>query len=531
MQTTWLSIIPPLLVLISAFISRRLNLSLILGIACAALIATSASLGQAGSLMFTRVHDQVTDIENLQTYAFLILISVLIVLISTTGGVIAFGRAITSRLKSAKMVQTSSLLLSMCLFIDDYLSNLTVGYVIRPLTDEYKIPRAKLAFLVHSLSGPLVILAPISSWVAYITGQLDQAGVTPLPTETTTIIAEPFFIYLQTLPYVFYSFAIIASAWFIVRAGISYGAMTRHETLAATTGNLFGGKKPLQESLTPESTDHGTLADFLLPLTTLIGSTIIGILYAGSFHLLGGTNSLIQALKSNTQTPLILLASVLFTLTITILRALLKRQLSLANLARIAKDGFLLMYPAVVMVVLASTLGALLREDLHTGVYLAQTLLGSMSVVFLPVCFFGMATIMALVTGSSWGTIALLVPIGIQMLMSVTGVATPVTPEALPLLFPLLGAIFSGAVCGDHISPISETTIMAATSSGCYPIDHAQTQFPYAVPAIIGAATAFILSGYLASYGTLLACVLPLGVSLVVSLGGLFALRRSKSAK
>jgi Na+/H+ antiporter NhaC len=173
------------------------------------------------------------------------------------------------------------------------------------------------------------------------------------------------------------------------------------------------------------------------------------------------------------------------------------------------------MSPALIMVILASTLGVFLKDDLQTGTYLATTVLKSIPLFLLPCMLFFVSTGMAIITGSSWGTIAILTPISIQMLLSLTTNQLPIEPENIPLLFSLLGAIFSGAVCGDHISPLSETTIMSSTSAGCYPIDHAYTQFPYALPAIVGTGLAFLCAGILTPWGKLITLVGALSTGLI----------------
>ena len=500
MQNSWLVLLPLFIVLPCAFITGNLNMSLVIGIVAASLIATDFSLTQTPGLMLERFKDLLTDPDTIYMYSFLALIGIIVVFLSQTGGAGAFVRIFTKKLRSKKMAESASFFLSSTLFIDDYLINLTVVYVMRPLTDKFKIPRTKLAFLVHSMSGPLVILAPISSWVAMITSQLDQAGVSPQAGAQVKILADPFYIYLRTIPFIFYSFLLIASVWFIIRQRTSYGPMHTHERIAAEKDNLFGGKKPLKNELENDGSQTGSLTDLLIPLGTLLGCVLIGIPWAGGYYLFGGEHSLLDAFKHNTQTSLVLFVSAVTALIVGILFAIARKKITMQALPSVLVRGTLLMSGAIIMVALASTLGGILRQDLQAGQYLAGILLNSISITLLPLMFFIVATITATVTGSSWGTIALLTPIAIPMLTSFAQVTLPAAPEAISILFPVLGAIFSGAVCGDHISPISETTIMASTSSGCYPLDHAHTQFPYAAPALVCSAATFLLSGCLATY-------------------------------
>ncbi|MGB8367271.1 MAG: hypothetical protein WCD44_02825, partial [Candidatus Babeliales bacterium] len=225
MDPTWLSLLPPFIVIIAVLITKQLNISLGLGIISAALIATQGNIKNTGLFIFHRIIEHVQDVDNLYIYTFLIAISSIITLLTYTGNASAAARIISQKVKTKKAAETSSLFLSLLLSIDDYLSILTVGYVTRPLADQLAIARVKIAFLVHALAGPVVILIPISSWAAAILAQLDQAGITLDSQPHTTIIADPFFAYLQTIPFMFYSLLIIASVFFIVRMNISFGPL------------------------------------------------------------------------------------------------------------------------------------------------------------------------------------------------------------------------------------------------------------------------------------------------------------------
>lgn len=519
MELSWLSLVPPFVVLICAFITKKLNLALATGLTVAVIIATNFSLPEALTLVSQHITAQITNIENIYMYSFLLLIGIIIVLLNVSGGATAFAHIVTKKLRNAKMVETSSLLLSMSLFIDDYLSNLTTGYVMRPLTDKFKIPRAKLAFLVHSMTVPLVILAPISSWAAMITGQLDQAGVAPIKEAGVKIIADPFFIYINSIPFIFYSFIMLLSVWFIVRKRISFGSMATHEQRAQKYDDLFGGKPVLKEKIgTDHSIENTSITDLLVPLMTLLASVFIGIAYVSDFHLFGGSKTLWEALKNNNEIFPVLFWAGTISLIVSGIFSLTRKKISIQKIPSIVYDGIKLMWPPVVMVFLAGTLGSVLQQNLFTGHYLASVLLGSVSIPLLPVMFFFVSLLGTIITGSSWGTIALMLPISLPMLTTLLGVTTPTTPAMIPVLFPVLGAIFSGAVCGDHISPISETTIMAATSAGTYPLDHTQTQLPYALPAIISSAFAFLIAGLLINYSTIVIIGTSLGVGIVSNL-------------
>lgn len=517
MQPSWLVLLPPFLVLFATFLTRKLNISLILGLITSALIATKFSLIDSIVLLSKKFFFQITDVENLYLYSFLLMLGIIITIINYTGGAAAFAYQIGKRLSSAKSAQIATMSLSSILFIDDYLSYLTTGHVMRPICDKFKIPRAKLAFLIHSFGGPIVILGLVSSWVALITSQLDQAGVSPLANENTKILADPFYIYLGSLPFIFYSFLIIASTWYIVLKKISYGPMHYHELIAQRTNNLFGGKKPLKSGQTEPYTE-GKVYFLLIPLLTLIITFLIGTAYSGGYHLLGGKHSLLDAFKLNTQPFFVLFLSGFITLLISIILALLTRSISLKKGIILFKDGIELMRSPVIMVFLASTLGIILRNDLKTGTYLAHLVFNTLPIYLLPVIFYCIAFLIAFITGTSWGTIALMVPIATQMLTSLFELPTPITPHLIPILFPVLGALFSGATAGDHLSPISETTIMSASSAGCYPVDHTYTQLFYAAPALFSTLIAYLISGILIDYSLAMNFFISFSISLACCL-------------
>ena len=518
MLNSWFVLLPPLLVLGTVLITQQLNRALIAGLISAALIAGKGSLAAASSLLITRIINQLTDLDNLYLYAFLLILGIIIILFEKSGAAIAFASRLTNRLKTAKSAQTSAILLSSALFIDDYLSCLTTGYIMQPIMDRFSIPRAKLAYIIHSLSGPLVILAPISSWLALITSQLENAGVSPLPSSMTKILSDPFYIYLKSIPYIFYSLILVASVWFIVRKGISFGPMKAQELIAQKTGNLYGGKEPMGHSVSLKDGTHGSLWDLIIPLVTLLVSFVLGIAWAGGYWLFGGTLTFIQAIQKNNQTSLVLFVAALITFLVTILLAITRKTITGTNLKDSIGAGIRLMHTSVIMVFLASTLGLLLRQDLQTGAYLAQILYGIISLAMLPLLFYILSIITALITGSAWGTIALMVPIAIQMVITLLHIPTPASVTDVAILMPVLGAIFSGAVCGNHVSPIAETTIMSANSAGCYPVDHAYTQFWYALPAIIGAGISFGMIGLLIEQATLISWGISLGAGLVFCL-------------
>lgn len=524
MLNSWLVLAPPLFILLGVFITKRLNLSLLLGLMSAALLAGQGSIMSSFRILMTRFWSQITDFDNLYLYSFLIILGVILCVLEHSGAAMAFAHKLTAHLRSGKATQTATLWLSSALFIDDYLSCLTAGYVMRPLTDKFNIPRVKLAYLIHSLSGPMVILAPLSSWIALITSQLENSGVSSMMCVKTKILTDPFYLYLQSIPYIFYSLFLIASVWFIVRRSISYGPMHSQELIAHKTGNLFGGKEPLSNKAIPLE-EGGSAWDLAIPLLVLIFTFLAGILCMGGYYLFGGEYTLLQALQRNNQTSAILLISSIITLAVAWTLCALKGKCSSKNAYSLLRAGFDIMKSSIIMIFLASTMGLMLREDLQTGAYLAQILYGILSITLLPFLFYLVSIITALITGSAWGTIALMLPIAVQMTTSLLAVSLPTTIEQALILLPVLGAIFSGAVCGNHISPIAETTIMSSSSAGCYPLDHAHTQFWYALPAIIAAGLSFLVIGFL-SYTPVANLLISWAIGTAFCLGLIMACNR-----
>jgi len=302
---------------------------------------------------------------------------------------------------------------------------------------------------------------------------------------------------IATIPFIFYSFFLVASVLFIVKRNYSFGPMYEQEKIAQETGNLFGGKDPLKNTLKDQDESiQSSLLDFLVPVISLLLCVLLGLLYSGNYYLFGGDQTFVQAVKHTDIFFSLFIGSVGAIIT-SIIFFIINKKLTVQEIPYIIKTGFELMGESIVVLFLAWTFSTLLREDLKTGNYLAQLLIGSVSVQWLPLLFFIASSIISIGSGSSWGTFSVMIPLGIPMLITFLNVSTPISPDAVPLLFPLLGAIFAGSIIGDHISPIASTTIMVATSTSTYLMDHVKTQFYYALPAIISTFFAYTLLAFL----------------------------------
>lgn len=493
MELTWISLLPPLIVVGTVAVTHQLNISLVFGIVSAALIATHGELFSALLLCWHKGVIHFLDVDNVYLYLLLIIISSLIALLTVTGSAAACARIIGKKMRTKRSVELSVVMLSFLLSIDDYLSILTVGFVMRPIADRLGVVRTKLAYIVHALAGPLVIIIPISTWAAAVLAQLDNAGINL--NAPHKIIADSFYVYLKTIPFIFYSFFVVISVWFVVITRIGYGNIAQDEYRAIDSDSSN------KEILTYEQEEVHSLVELFMPIMLLVGGVFIGILYAGKYHLFGGSNSFFDAFRENHQTFLIMFMSGLTAFVASMMLFVHKRMISLIQVPAVIYEGACLMRSSIIMIVLASILGSFLRLELQTGSYVASLLLGVTPLFLIPVLLFILSLTITLITGSAWGTFSLLIPIATQMVISFLGLKPPVTLDQIAILFPALGAVLSGAACGNHISPFAETTIMTATSTGIDPLEHAKTQFIYTVPVIVATLISFIIAGLLCDSG------------------------------
>lgn len=506
MHPSWIVLIPPFAVLLASFITKKILPSLLLGIVLAASISSNFNPLQSTKKITTVLVEQLTTPDTLYIFLFLLSLGALISLITITGGTQAYANLIRNKIKTARGAESATALLSLVLLFDDFFSSITVGSIMKPITDTYSVARVKLAFLIDSMAAPVVILMPISSWIATLTMQLSKAGISTNLANNPLVVGEPYWIYLNVIPYIFYSLFLIVSVFFIISLQLSFGPMKRHELIAQKTKDLFGGKKPVNSVIETLPARKGSLNDFLIPITMLLFSIVVTLLYSGNYTFFHGNNGFLQALHhANIFYSLFLGSSV--TLILCILYFLMRKKININTILTLYTSSWNLMGDSIAILFCSWAFSSLLLNDLHSGTYLAHLLVGNISINFLPCIFFIASAVTSIGIGSSWGTIAILVPLAVPMLLSFTSLPIPTTPEALPLLFPLLGAIFAGAVAGDHVSPLSSTTIMSALSSGTHLEDHISTQTIYALPAFVASIIAYLIVGFLA-YSNRIACLL-----------------------
>ncbi len=486
-----LPLVPPLLVVLCAVMFRRVILSFVLGIIASALIVTQGHLVESFWLISKRflassglnkiaTAQELLGNWNLFIFLFLMVLGIIIRLLQVSGASGVFAQVVRPFAKNKCSVEKASLFLSFLFFIDDYFSVLTVGSVMRPLAQRYHLHPVKLAFLVTAMATPITILAPLSSWVGEIVLQLKLVGIA----SDGALVADPYFVFLKSIPFIFYAIFLIIGTWYIVVRGISYGPMMRYDAA-----------QPKEEKSSAEIMDAGaTLTDFLLPIAILIGGVLVGFLYTGGYNLFGGPHTFVQAIK-NTIPHQALLGGGLASLGMSCIYFLARKKITGTDLKRVFKEGALLMLPSIIMLVCAWTFGSLLRQDLHTGDMIASLFVKIMNVQLLPMVCFLFSALISCMIGSAWATIGIMLPIVVPLLQTVLGLPLGVSADFVLLLFPIIGATLSGAIMGTNISFISDNPIMTCASTGANHYEHIKTMTWYVIPIAIATAVAYAVVG------------------------------------
>ena len=499
---TWLSVLPPLLAIIMVLATKRVLLSLGTGILSAALLVASFAPADTvvnlwNAMIVSFWADGELNTYNIFIMLFILLLGIITAFVSLSGGSRAFADWAVRHVKSKRGAKVLTVCLGVIIFVDDYFNALAVGQIARPITDKHNVSRAKLAYFIDSTSAPICVVSPISSWGAYIIGQLALIFGT-----AATINYSPLSAFVMMAPMNFYVVATLAMVFFFAWTNIDFFAMKKHEKLASEKGQLFNPEKEIPGQLKDEFPEHhhGRVRDLVAPIVVLVAVTFGMMIWTGYK---AGQSMSIWSIFENTDVPISL---VIGGISATILAAILYASQMKVNetassslMVKAVVSGLKAMMPAVLILIFAWALTYLI-ELLETGQFLSDTVLKSpIPVEFLPVIMFILAGIMAFSTGTSWGSFAILLPIaGTIMIHS--------EPE---LLLPALSAVLAGAVFGDHCSPISDTTILSSTGAGCNHIDHVSTQLPYALIAAAIATAGYIVLGITGSVwlGLVAVCV------------------------
>lgn len=509
----WIVLVPPLLVISCVLLTRRMILSFLLGIVTSALIVTKGNIIQALKLSLSHLWHS-TGLEhatsmhgflsswNLLIFIFLICLGIIIVLLSESGAAEAYVQLVRRRVKTRIDAQCASLKLSLFFFIDDYFSALTVGSVMRPLAALHDIHPVKLAFLTTAMATPLTLISPISSWVGEIVLQMKQVGIGPVGPHTI-IASDPYTVFVSAIPYLLYPLLVIIGTWYIVLRNISYGPMQAYDEW----------KSPSHQPVS-EIGKRASLRDFIIPLVVLIATVNLTMLYTGGFYLFGGTEGVTAALKS-ASVHQALFAGGLVSLLVSMIYFGVKGTIPRAKLVSSMRTGFNLMFPSIIMLICAWSLGAILKNDLKTGSYIATVVSSIMSIAWFPVICFLFSALIAWIIGSAWATIGLMFPIMIDMLQKLLMIAPNTPLSSIELVLPLIGATLSGAVLGVHLSVIADNPIMSAASTGANHLEHIKTMAWYLIPIGLSSAIGFACMGIVATY---------LSLSSALALGALCSL-------
>ena len=467
-NTAW-ALVPSLVAISLALISKEVYSSLFLGMVTGALLNAEFNMVEGLNQLFPDgIMDVMTNKNNIGILVFLVILGTMVQLMNRTGGSAAFGMWASKRIKSRVGAQLSTMLLGCLIFIDDYFNCLTVGSVMRPVTDKHKISRAKLAYLIDSTAAPICIIAPLSSWAAAVSGFVKGAnGIS---------------IFVQSIPFNFYALLTLLMMVFIICMKIDYSSMLLHEN-NARKGDLFTTGKNNKGDEGSQKEKIGRVSDLIIPVVLLVVGCVIGMIYTGGFF--DGKDFIDAFAVSNAPVGLVLGSSV--ALVITIAAYLARQSLSFDSCMDCLPEGFKQMVPAMLILIFAWTLKSM-TDSLGAATYVASLVEHSATefMGLLPAIIFVVAVGLAFASGTSWATFGILIPIVVSCFQEVD-------PQ---LMIISISACMAGAVCGDHCSPISDTTIMSSAGAQCEHLNHVTTQLPYALTAASVSFFTFLVAGF-----------------------------------
>ena len=468
-----LSLLPPVVAIVLALNTKEVYTSLLVGIATGALLYANGNLELALTTLFFNedggMVSKLSDSSNVGILVFLVMLGILVALMNKAGGSAAFGRWASTHIHTRAGAQFATLLLGVMIFVDDYFNCLTVGSVMRPVTDRQKISRAKLAYLIDATAAPICIIAPVSSWAAAVTSSVPEgSGI------------NGFTMFLRTIPYNYYAIMTVVMCLFLIFTGTDYGSMKRNEE-NAKNGDLFTTEdRPYGDDMDDGTDTKGHVVDLVAPVIVLIASCIFGMIYSGGFF--EGVDFVSAFANCNASMGLVMGSSIALLFTFVFYRT--RQVMTFQDFAACIPDGFKAMVSPMLILTLAWTLSGM-TGLLGAKYYVADLLSGSAAALqyLLPVIIFIVAVFLAFATGTSWGTFSILIPIVCHAF-----------PEGEMLVLSI-AACLSGAVCGDHCSPISDTTIMASAGAHCSHVNHVSTQLPYALTVAAISAGCYVLAG------------------------------------
>lgn len=466
---TWWSLVPPLLAIVLALVTKEVYSSLFIGVAMGALLYTGFHPWNA----FVAFFDIMKNSMNLNILIFDVLLGMIIVLMSKSGGSAAYGKWAGTKIKSKKSAMLATTGLGVLIFVDDYFNCLTVGSVMRPVTDRFKVSRAKLAYIIDATAAPVCIIAPISSWAAAVNSYVPKGSS-----------LTGFSLFLRTIPYNLYAILTLIMVLYLILTGFDFGLMKKHE-INAERGDLFtSGSENIKEEKQEKVNEKGRVADLILPVLLLIVSAIGAMIYTG---FLGGATNVVAAFSGCDSERSLIFAG-LVTILFCMIWYLPRKVLTFQDFMDSFVEGFRLMVPAMAILTFAWALKGI-GDHLEISTFVKGVVGQNASAsLFIPMIVFVIAIFLAFSTGTSWGTFAILVPIVIAMF-----------PEQghMEMMIISVSAVLAGAVCGDHVSPISDTTVMSSAGAQCNHMNHVSTQLPYAAVVAAVCVVGYILAAFI----------------------------------
>ena len=500
------ALLPPVIAIALALITKEVYSSLMIGIIAGGLLYTGFNpVATLNHVLVDGMIGQVADAWNVGILILLVVLGSVVMLMNRAGGSAAFGRWASEHVKTRVGAQMSTIALGILIFIDDYFNCLTVGSVMRPVTDKHRISREKLAYLIDATAAPVCIIAPISSWAAAVTGFVEGANGLAL--------------FIRAIPYNLYAFLTFAMMFMLSLTDFDYGPMKKAE--AEHRQNISPDASMRHPSLTgaedqpnPPVSEKGKVIHLVLPIVSLIVCCVIGMIYTGGFY---EGESFVDAF-ANADASVGLVLGSMVALLITLIFYLATRVLSFEECMNAVPEGFKSMVPAILILVLAWTLKSM-TDSLGAAEYVAGLVesfaSNGMIMSFLPAFIFVIGAFLAFATGTSWGTFGLLIPIVVSAFHS------DINNE---LMIISISACMAGAVCGDHCSPISDTTIMASAGAQCEHIRHVSTQLPYAMTAAAVSFFGYIVAGFTRNW------IIALPAGIVMMLATLFVIKGREKA-
>ena len=494
-NTFW-ALLPPIIAIALALITKEVYSSLFLGILVGGLLYSNFAFEATILHVFNDgIVSSVTDSYNMGILIFLIILGSMVCLMNKAGGSAAFGRWAKDHIKSRVGAQLASVLLGVLIFIDDYFNCLTVGSVMRPITDKHNISRTKLAYIIDATAAPVCIIAPISSWAAAVAGFAEDG--------------QGFNLFLRAIPYNYYALLTIVMMVGMIIMKAEFGPMAKYEKNAIEKGDLFSGSNPYANASDDSPEDKGAVLDLVLPVVMLIICCVIGMIYSGGFF---EGEGFITAFSNSDASVGLMLGSA-FALVFTLVYYLIRRAMSFKEMMGCIPEGFKAMVPAIMILTFAWSLKNM-TDSLGAKFFVRDFVRSSASglQMILPLIVFVIGCLLAFATGTSWGTFGILIPI-VQNVFSMDN----------PMAIVCISACMAGAVCGDHCSPISDTTIMASAGAQCDHVNHVSTQLPYAITCAAVSGVTYLIAGILVSMGAPGLLGLPIGIVLMI--GALFVIR------